>query len=59
MTKTLFLDADVILNLLALRHPWFKDSATVFQGIQAGNFQGVTSVTLFANIFCILRKSRV
>ncbi|WP_299734783.1 PIN domain-containing protein [uncultured Endozoicomonas sp.] len=56
MIETLFLDADIILDLLAQRQPWFKDSATVFQKIQAGDFQGVTSVTIFANVFYILRK---
>ncbi len=56
MIETLFLDADIILDLLAQRQPWFKDSATVFQKIQAGDFQGFTSLTIFANVFYILRK---
>ena len=57
MTRTLFLDADVILDLLAKRQPWFTDSATILMEIQAGNYQGVTSVTIFANVFYILRKT--
>lgn len=57
MIKTLFLDADIILDLLAQRSPWFTDSATIFQKIQAGEYQGVTSVTIFANVFYILRKN--
>ena len=39
MIETLFLDADIILDLLAQRQPWFKDSATVFQKIQAGKMR--------------------
>ncbi|WP_257285705.1 PIN domain-containing protein [Endozoicomonas sp. SESOKO1] len=57
MTQTLYLDADIILDLLARRQPWFKESAAVFMKIQSGEFQGATSVTVFANVFYILRKS--
>lgn len=57
MTQTLYLDADIILDLLARHQPWFKESAAVFMKIQSGEFQGATSVTIFANVFYILRKS--
>ncbi len=56
MTQTLFLDADVILDLLTQREPWFQQSADIFTRIQAGQFHGATSVVIFANVFYILRK---
>ena len=56
MSQTLFLDADVILDLLAQREPWFQQSAEIFSRIQTGQFYGTTSVVIFANIFYILRK---
>ena len=56
MTKTLFLDADVILDLLAKREPWFRQSAQIFTAIQTGNCEGATSSIVFANVYYILRK---
>ena len=56
MSKTLFLDADVILDLLAKREPWFQKSSEIFSRIQAGEFYGATSVVIFADVFYILRK---
>ena len=56
MTPTLFLDADIVLDLLARREPWFQQSATIFSRIQAGEYYGATSVLVFANVFYILRK---
>ncbi|MGI9281242.1 MAG: type II toxin-antitoxin system VapC family toxin [Endozoicomonas sp.] len=56
MTRTLFLDADVILDLMAMREPWFINSAKIFSLIQSGHYKGATSVVVFANIFYILRK---
>ena len=56
MSRTLFLDADIILDLLAQREPWFQQSAEIFSRIQSGQFYGATSVVIFANVFYILRK---
>ncbi|WP_257296154.1 PIN domain-containing protein [Endozoicomonas sp. YOMI1] len=56
MIRTLFLDADVVLDLLAKRAPWFVQSADIFSRIQAGQVHGATSVLVFANLFYILRK---
>ena len=56
MTPTLFLDADIVLDLLAKREPWFQQSAAIFSRIQAGEYYGATSVLVFANVFYILRK---
>ena len=56
MTQTLFLDADVILDLLAQRPPWYANSADIFSRIQSGQFKGATSILVFANVFYILRK---
>ena len=56
MNKTVFLDADVILDLLARREPWFAYSAQIFTDIQTGKYYGATSVVVFANVFYILRK---
>lgn len=56
MIKTLFLDADIILDLLARRKPWFPQSALIFTAIQNGTCQGATSSIVFANVYYILRK---
>ncbi|MGO0306093.1 type II toxin-antitoxin system VapC family toxin [Endozoicomonas acroporae] len=56
MTPTLFLDAEVVLDLLAKREPWFEQSAAIFSKIQSGEFYGATSVLVFANVFYILRR---
>lgn len=56
MIPTVFLDADVILDLLARREPWFNHSARLFTLIQKGQCQGTTSSIVFANVFYILRK---
>lgn len=55
--KTLFLDADVILDLLATRLPWYQESSRVFSLIQDGSYKGVTSVVVYTNVFYLLRKS--
>ena len=56
MTPTLFLDADIVLDLLAKREPWFQQSAAIFSRIQGGEYYGATSVLVFAKVFYILRK---
>ena len=56
MIKSIFLDADIILDLLAKREPWFNHSASLFTLIQTGQCQGMTSSIVFANVFYILRK---
>ena len=54
--QTIFLDADVILDLLAQREPWFADSSQIFLAVQSGKYEAATSAVVFANLFYILRK---
>ena len=56
MNQTIFLDADVILDLLTEREPWFADSSQIFMAIQSGRCEAATSAVVFANLFYILRK---
>ena len=54
--QTIFLDADVILDLLAKREPRFTDSSQIFLAAQSGKYEAATSAVVFANLFYILRK---
>ncbi len=45
-----------MLDLLAKWEPWFQQSAAIFSRIQAGEYNGATSVLVFANVFYILQK---
>ena len=51
-----FVDADVILDLLAKREPFFSDSARLFVLIEKKEVSGFTSPLIIANIYYVLRK---
>ena len=55
MTRV-FVDSDVILDLVLKREPHFSAAARLFLLIQGGELQGYTSSLAFANLFYILRK---
>jgi len=57
MRKTkIFLDTDVILDLLTERKPHFSSALKLFQKIQHGDTLAYTSSVIFANLFYILSK---
>jgi len=51
-----FLDADVILDLLTQREPHFEPAAALFLRIQDKELTACTSPVVIANIFYILSK---
>ncbi len=56
MTKKIFIDSDIILDMLCKREPFYKDSAEIFNLSEKKKIELLTSPVVFANIFYILRK---
>ncbi len=56
MTSHVFIDADVILDLLLERQPFFDASASLFMKLQQGELAGSVSPLIFSNLYYILRK---
>ena len=57
MSKALFIDADIVLDLLCKREPFYPYAAEVFTMGDKGILSLVTTPLVFANVFYILRKS--
>jgi predicted nucleic acid-binding protein len=58
MKRRVFVDADVILDLLLAREPFFGAAAHLFLLIEDGQVEGFTSPVVFANLFYMLRQGR-
>ena len=58
MIRRVFVDANIILDLLLAREPFFPAAADLFLLIQGGWVEGFTSPVVFANLFYILRQGR-
>jgi len=58
MTKKLFIDSDIILDLLLKREPFFSDSQKVVAMIERNYFSGFTSSLIIANCFYIISNNR-
>jgi predicted nucleic acid-binding protein len=56
MTKKVFIDSDVILDLLAQRQPFYDDAARIFSLAYEKKIVIYTTAVVFANVFYILRK---
>lgn len=56
MNKRIFIDSDIILDLLCKREPFYKFAAEVFTLGDLGKIELVTTSVVFANVFYILRK---
>ena len=54
--EKIFLDTDIILDLLTERQPHFKAAVELFLRIQNKTILAYTSPVVFANIFYILNK---
>jgi predicted nucleic acid-binding protein len=54
--KRLFVDTDIILDLLTKREPFYIHSAILFTLIESGKFRAFVSSLIFSNLFYILRK---
>jgi predicted nucleic acid-binding protein len=56
MRRRVFVDADIILDLLLAREPFFGAAAHLFLLFQDGRAEGFTSPVVFANLFYLLRQ---
>jgi predicted nucleic acid-binding protein len=56
MSVRVFVDTDVILDLLLGREPFFSAAADLFLAIQEGRIEGCLSPLIFSNLFYILRQ---
>ena len=52
----LFLDVNVILDVLAKREPWFEDSAAVLSLLESGEFEGVAAAHSVTTLFYLTSK---
>jgi len=52
----LFLDINVILDVLAKREPWFEDSAAVLSLLEADEFEGVAAAHSVTTLFYLASK---
>lgn len=53
-----FIDSDVILDVLAERQPFFKHSAHVLSLSEQNKVAGCTTALVFANVHYLLKKHR-
>jgi predicted nucleic acid-binding protein len=56
MTKKLFIDSDIILDLLAERPLFYDDAAKIFNWSYKKKIELYTTAVVLANVFYILRK---
>jgi len=56
MSKRIFVDSDIILDLLCKRDPFYEYAAEVFTLGDTKKIELVTTSLVFANVFYILRK---
>ena len=56
MKPSIFVDTDIILDLLARREPFFAAAARLFSLAEQGNVYICVSSLAYANLFYILRK---
>jgi predicted nucleic acid-binding protein len=54
--RTVFVDTDVVLDLLARRDPFYPHAARLFSQAERGTIKACVSALSFANLFYILRK---
>ena len=53
-----FIDSDIVLDVLARREPFYLHAAKLFTLLDKGEVSGFTSPIVFANIHYILRKEK-
>jgi predicted nucleic acid-binding protein len=56
MKPLLFVDTDIVLDLLARREPFYNAAARLFSRAEGGDVALAVSSLSFANLFYILRK---
>ena len=53
-----FVDSDIILDVLAKREKFYTHAAKLFTLLDKGHVSGFTSPIIFANLYYILRKTK-
>lgn len=56
MKTAIFVDTDIILDLLTKRDPFYQPAARLFSLVERGEIKACVSSLTFANLFYILRK---
>lgn len=56
MKRSIFVDTDVVLDLLARRDPFYPHAARLFSRAERGTIKACVSALSFSNLFYILRK---
>jgi predicted nucleic acid-binding protein len=56
MKPSVFVDTDIVLDLLARREPFYDAAARLFSRAESGSISLFVSSLSFANLFYILRK---
>ena len=56
MTFKVFIDSDIILDVLAKREPFYASAALLFSLIEKRKIDGYTSPIVFSNVHYVLRK---
>jgi predicted nucleic acid-binding protein len=56
MIQRVFIDSDVILDLLLAREPFFPAATRLFSLVQEEKIEGCVSALIFSNLSYILRK---
>jgi predicted nucleic acid-binding protein len=51
-----FIDTNVLLDVLAKREPFYEDSATVWTLAEQGKIRGFVSALSFSNVYYIVRR---
>ncbi len=51
-----FVDTNVLLDVLAQREPFYRDSATVWTLAEHGKIEGMVSALSFSNVYYIVRR---
>jgi predicted nucleic acid-binding protein len=58
MTEKLFIDSDIILDLVLKREPFFNDSQRLLSLIERNYFSGFTSSLILANCYYIITGNK-
>ena len=58
MTEKIFIDTDIILDVILEREPFFSDSQKLLSLVEGNYFQGFTSSLVIANCYYIISSNR-
>lgn len=56
--KKVFIDSDVVLDLLLAREPYYTSAVRLFTLIEEKKLEGCVSSLIFANLYYLLRKAK-